>query len=109
MRAPRSVHRYLAGLIAGVLLPLLGFSAFLVIHSAWREQEMIAQIEESRAKVVEAEAEVPRAIAQAFQEGVLGILDYYKLRNVQADTDMRVAIARISTPASASAKKSAAT
>ena len=60
------------------------------------EQEFIAQIEESRAKVVEAEAEVPRAIAQAFREGVLGIMDYYKLRNVQADTDMRSAIARIS-------------
>ncbi len=61
-----------------------------------QEQEMIAQIEESRAKVVEAEAEVPKAIAEAFQNGVLGILDYYKLRNVQADTDMRTAIARIS-------------
>ncbi|MBN1588261.1 MAG: flotillin-like protein FloA [Pirellulales bacterium] len=58
------------------------------------EQEMFAQIEESRAKVVEAEAEVPKAIAQAFREGSLGIMDYYKLRNVQADTDMRTAIAR---------------
>jgi uncharacterized protein YqfA (UPF0365 family) len=58
------------------------------------EQEMIAQIEESRAKVVHAEAEVPKAIAQAFREGSLGILDYYKLRNVQADTEMRTAIAR---------------
>ena len=69
------------------------------------EQENIAQIEESRAKVVEAEAEVPRAIAQAFQEGVLGILDYYKLRNVQADTDMRTAIARVGAPTPASSKK----
>jgi uncharacterized protein YqfA (UPF0365 family) len=58
-----------------------------------QEQEMIAQIEESRAKVVEAEAEVPRAIAKAFREGHLGIMDYYKLRNVQADTDMRKSIA----------------
>lgn len=58
-----------------------------------REQEMIAKIEESRAKVVEAEAEVPRAIAAAFREGRLGILDYYRLRNVQADTEMRQAIA----------------
>lgn len=58
-----------------------------------REQEMTAQIEESRAKLVEAEAEVPKAIAESFQSGALGILDYYKLRNVQADTDMRVAIA----------------
>ena len=71
------------------------------------EQEYIAQIEESRAKVVEAEAEVPRAIAQAFQEGVLGIMDYYKLRNVQADTDMRSAIARISAPAPSNNKKGA--
>jgi uncharacterized protein YqfA (UPF0365 family) len=59
------------------------------------EQEMIAQIEESRSKVVEAEAQVPKAIAQAFREGTLGIVDYYKLRNIQADTDMRTAIARV--------------
>lgn len=58
-----------------------------------REQEMIARIEQSRAKVVEAEAEVPKAIAAAFREGRLGILDYYRLRNVQADTEMRLAIA----------------
>lgn len=58
------------------------------------EQENVASIEESRAKVVEAEAEVPKAIAQAFHEGMLGIMDYYKLRNVQADTDMRMAIAK---------------
>ena len=53
----------------------------------------IAQIEENRAKLVEAEAEVPKAMAEAFRTGRLGILDYYKLRNVQADTDMRRAIA----------------
>ncbi len=58
-----------------------------------QEQEMVAQMEESRAKVVEAEAEVPKAISQAFREGTLGIVDYYKLRNVQADTDMRRSIA----------------
>jgi uncharacterized protein YqfA (UPF0365 family) len=58
-----------------------------------REQENIAQIEESRAKVVEAEAQVPKAMADAFRDGTLGILDYYKLRNVQADTEMRNAIA----------------
>ena len=57
-------------------------------------QEYIAEIEENRAKVVEAEAEVPKAIAQAFREGKLGIMDYYKLRNVQADTDMRTSIAK---------------
>jgi uncharacterized protein YqfA (UPF0365 family) len=57
------------------------------------EQEQIARIEESRAKLVDAEAEVPKAMAEAFRSGRLGILDYYKMRNVQADTDMRRAIA----------------
>lgn len=57
-----------------------------------KEQENQAMIEESRAKLVEAEAEVPLAMADAFQSGKLGILDYYKLRNIQADTDMRKAI-----------------
>ena len=58
-----------------------------------REQEMLAAIEESRAKVVDAEAEVPKAMAEAFRTAKLGVLDYYKLRNVQADTDMRKSIA----------------
>jgi uncharacterized protein YqfA (UPF0365 family) len=57
------------------------------------EQEQIARIEESRAKLVDAEAEVPKAMAEAFRSAKLGIMDYYKLRNVQADTDMRRAIA----------------
>ncbi len=57
------------------------------------EQEKSAQIEESRAKLFEAEAEVPKAMAESFRTGRLGILDYYKLRNVQADTDMRTSIA----------------
>ena len=58
-----------------------------------QEQEMIAQIEESRARLVEAEAEVPKAIAEAFRMGSLGVMDYNKLRNMQADTDMRKTIA----------------
>jgi uncharacterized protein YqfA (UPF0365 family) len=58
------------------------------------EQERFAQVEESRAKLVEAEAEVPKAMAGAFNSGVLGIMDYYRLRNVQADTDMRQSIAK---------------
>jgi uncharacterized protein YqfA (UPF0365 family) len=62
-----------------------------------REQEMIALIEESRAKLVEAEAQVPQAIADAFHAGKIGVLDYYKLRNVQADTEMRSAIATTTT------------
>jgi uncharacterized protein YqfA (UPF0365 family) len=58
-----------------------------------REQEMKALVEENRAKVVLAEAEVPLAIAQAFRDGHLGVGEYYNLRNVQADTSMRNAIA----------------
>jgi uncharacterized protein YqfA (UPF0365 family) len=57
------------------------------------EQEQIAGIEESRAKLVEAEAEVPKAMAEAFRTSKLGIMDYNKLRNIQADTDMRLSIA----------------
>ena len=63
-----------------------------------QEQENIAMIEENRAKLVAAEAEVPKAIAEAFRNGRLGILDYYKIQNVQADTDMRGAIATASVP-----------
>ena len=58
-----------------------------------REQEMSAQVVESRAKVVLAEAEIPKAISQAFREGNLGLMDYYNIRNVQADTKMRDSIA----------------
>ena len=58
------------------------------------EQENIALIEESKAKVVEAEAEVPKAISQSLRDGMLGIMDYYKLRNIQADTSMRMSIAQ---------------
>src|SRR5215831_3653995 len=60
---------------------------------AAKEQEMFAMVQESRAKVVLAEAEVPQAIAAAFRSGKLGLLDYYELNNVQADTRMRAAIA----------------
>ncbi len=61
--------------------------------AAAQEQEHFAGIEQSRAQLVEAEAEVPKAMAESFRSGKLGILDYYKMRNVQADTDMRMAIA----------------
>jgi uncharacterized protein YqfA (UPF0365 family) len=60
-----------------------------------REQEMKAGVEENRAKVVLAEAEIPLAIAHAFRDGRLGIMDYYNLRNLQADTEMRNAIAGV--------------
>ncbi|MCY4159158.1 MAG: flotillin-like protein FloA [Bacteroidetes bacterium] len=56
------------------------------------EQEMIARVQEARARVVEAEALVPEAIAEAFRNGQLGVMDYYNLRNIEADTDMRTAI-----------------
>src|SRR5213083_2545460 len=58
------------------------------------EQENVAKQAENRAAVVLAEAEIPRAIAEAFRKGNLGVMDYYKLRNVQADTTMREAIAK---------------
>ena len=56
------------------------------------EQEMKAHTQEMRAKVVEAEAEVPKALAEAFRNGRLGIMDYYQMQNIQADTAMRNAI-----------------
>lgn len=63
------------------------------------EQEMIARIEESQAKVVEAEAEVPKAIAQSFNSKNLSLMDYYRIHNIQADTDMRSSIAKAGTNA----------
>lgn len=57
------------------------------------EQEMKAKAQEAKAKVIEAEAQIPFAIAQAFKEGNLGIMDYYKFKNIQADTSMRESIA----------------
>ena len=57
-----------------------------------REQEMRALTQENRAQVVLAEAEIPRAIAEAFRQGNLGIMDYYRLRNIEADTGMRRSI-----------------
>jgi uncharacterized protein YqfA (UPF0365 family) len=59
-----------------------------------QEQEMRARVHEMRAKVVEAEAQVPLAIAGAFQEGNLGVMDYYNMRNVVADTSMRDSISK---------------
>ena len=57
------------------------------------EQEMSARVQEMRARVVEAEAEVPRAMAEAFRSGNMGIMDYYRMQNIQADTTMREGIA----------------
>ena len=58
------------------------------------EQEMKAKAQEARAKVIEAEAEVPKAMAEAFRSGNLGIMDYYKMKNIEADTTMRESIAK---------------
>lgn len=58
------------------------------------EQEMKAKAQEARAKVIEAEAEIPKAIAEAFRNGNLGVMDYYRLQNIQADTEMRESIAK---------------
>jgi uncharacterized protein YqfA (UPF0365 family) len=58
-----------------------------------RRAMAVAEEQENRAKVVAAEAEVPRAMAEAFRQGHLGIMDYYRMKNVQADTTMREAIA----------------
>lgn len=57
------------------------------------EQEMKAKAEEARANVIQAEAEVPKAMADAFRNGNLGIMDYYRMKNIQADTAMRENIA----------------
>ncbi len=57
------------------------------------EQEMIAKAQDARAKVILAEAEIPKAMAEAFRKGNLGILDYYKFQNIKADTEMRESIA----------------
>ena len=66
-----------------------------------REQEMKASVQEMRARVVEAEAEVPKAMAAALREGKIGVMDYYQLKNLEADTSMREGIAKASAPVSA--------
>ncbi|WP_025641486.1 flotillin-like protein FloA [Schnuerera ultunensis] len=60
-----------------------------------KEQEMVAEVQAMKAKVVEAEAEVPLAIASALKEGNMGFMDYYNMRNILADTDMRNSISRM--------------
>lgn len=61
------------------------------------EQEMKARAQEMKAKVIEAEAQVPLAMAEAFREGNLGVMDYYRMKNIEADTAMRDAIGKPST------------
>ena len=66
-----------------------------------REQEMKAQVVEMKAKVVEAESQVPLALAEALKSGNLGVMDYYNMKNVMADTDMRESIAKVDEKAKA--------
>ncbi|MGF3066125.1 flotillin-like protein FloA [Facklamia sp. P12945] len=63
-----------------------------------QEQENIAEVQKMRAKVVEAESQVPLAVAEAFRNGRIGIKDYYDLENIQSDTQMRESIAKSGTP-----------
>ncbi|MFA7420717.1 MAG: flotillin-like protein FloA [Melioribacteraceae bacterium] len=58
------------------------------------EQEMSAEVARMKAKVVEAESEIPKAISEAFRNGKLGVMDYYNMKNIQADTDMRTSISK---------------
>ena len=70
------------------------------------EQEMKAKAQDARAKVIEAEAEVPKAMADAFRTGNLGVMDYYRMKNIEADTSMRETIAKpVSTNASSKSVK----
>lgn len=62
------------------------------------EQEMKAKAQEARAKVIEAEAEIPKALAEAFRSGNLGVMDYMKVKNIEADTSMRDSISRSTNP-----------
>ena len=62
-----------------------------------REAEMVAMVQEMRARVVEAEAEMPRALADALRSGNLGVIDYYRMKNIMADTGMRESIAKVDT------------
>ncbi len=68
-----------------------------------KEQEMQAYTQEMQAKVVEAQAEVPLALSQALREGKLGVMDYYNMKNIMADTDMRTAVAQVGVPKTQSA------
>jgi uncharacterized protein YqfA (UPF0365 family) len=70
------------------------------------EQEMKAKAQEARARVIEAEAQVPLAIAEAFRSGNLGIMDYFRMKNIQADTGMRESISQGTKPATDSQQKS---
>ena len=83
------------GLIAIVVI---GVSIYLIVHifkkPTKEKQEEIAQAGAPEENIIEAEAEVPKAMAEAFRSGNLGIMDYYKMKNIEADTSMRESIAK---------------
>jgi len=62
------------------------------------EQEMLAKVVEMRAKVTEAEVQIPLAMAEAFKKGNLGVMDYYKMMNIKTDTEMRDSISKSTKP-----------
>ena len=70
-----------------------------------QEQENMAAVAGMRARVIEAEAEVPKAMAEAFRSGHLGVMDYYRMQNMISDTDMRTAIGKGTKPAPTDTKK----
>ena len=71
---------------------IAGCQAMDMAMAKAREGEMTALVEEMSARVKEAEAEIPQAIAEAFRAGNFGVMDYYRMRNIQSDTDMRSSI-----------------
>ena len=72
----------------------MAFTGCKSSESAYKKAYEKAKAQEARAHVVEAEAEVPKAMAEAFRNGNLGIMDYYRMQNINADTDMRNSIAK---------------
>ena len=81
-------------LCAGICLSLAFAGCSGSKQSAYKKAYEKAKAQEARAKVIEAESQIPLAMAEAFRNGNLGVMDYYKLRNIQADTDMRENIAK---------------
>ena len=76
------------------LCAAMAFTSCKSSESAYKKAYEKAKAQEARAKVIEAEAQVPLAMAEAFRNGNLGVMDYYKMKNIQADTDMRENISK---------------
>ena len=91
-------------LAAVVLLFVFLFFSFIPVGlwiSAWAagvRVPLLTLVEAMRAKLVEAQAQVPLALAEALRKGHLGVMDYYRLKNIEADTDMRESISRAAKP-----------